>query len=202
MKMIWGLGKPAAILGGIVVLAVSVFVVPGDKWLSGDAGRRAGEAKRAAQKSARATRSWSLLAEPDIQAELELTPEQKSSIDSLARRFDKQAAELRDAEVSSGLSRREEILELRRQVLKEAETVLSPAQLMRFKQINWQLMGISVFSDADFLERLEITGKQLAHAHEVRAKLRATSPTRSGDGTGRGSSGSGHSVGPSGGSAN
>lgn len=109
-----------------------------------------------------------LLANPQVQKELELVDDQKAKIKELG---DKLQADMREAFAGfrdlSQEERQKKMEELRKKgeermasLQKEADKILLPHQQKRLKQIRFQVLGDRALSDADVIKELGITDEQ------------------------------------------
>ena len=113
-----------------------------------------------------------LLADEAVRRELGLSHQQKAHVGDLTEVYRAKYRHVSDTRNSKSGSHESEI-ELARQYWIEAQRLIEPDQLVRLKQIRWQLMGISVFFDDEFRLRLMITDKQLAEIERSRDSIRA-----------------------------
>lgn len=109
-----------------------------------------------------------LLANPQVQKELELVDDQKAKIKELS---DKLQADMREAFTGmrdlSQEDRQKKMEELRKKgeermasLQKEVDKVLLPQQQKRLKQIRFQVLGDRALSDAEIVKELGITDEQ------------------------------------------
>lgn len=101
------------------------------------------------------------LRDPAVQDDLKLTPEQRKRV----RELDEESAgrrreTFRDFGRLDPEERRKRFVELTTTHEKAVSEVLTPAQASRLRQIGLQLRGLSVFSDADVADALQLTAEQ------------------------------------------
>jgi len=102
-----------------------------------------------------------LLGEKDIQADLMLDQDERQRFDAIARQFAEQRAEALGGYQNLSLDdRRARFLELARASERATQSVLSPRQIGRLKQILIQLQGITAFNQAEIADQLKLTEPQ------------------------------------------
>jgi len=117
---------------------------------------------------------YRLLQYPQVQRELQLAPEQQTSLQSVVDQWHEM---FRDRESLSRTEREQRRLELARRQDMEVKRVLTAEQQDRFQQIVWQEAGPLALEDDALAGKLELTAEQ---REEIRRLLAEYLPPRPG----------------------
>jgi serine/threonine protein kinase len=113
-----------------------------------------------------------LLADPRVQADLGLNEDQRARVGAMTEQLvQKRSDSFHDFHHLSTPERRARFLELARANDQAMRAILTPAQLQRLEQINWQIRGPAAFSQSEVAGRLQLTEAQRRAIHQIEVEM-------------------------------